>query len=246
MRSLFIFIVFFASCATQDEVNQRKEIKVIREKSAKAIKDSIVKSKNIYPIQKKINDTVTMDDFPVTDDMLNENDGELQIDSIISFDKAWFYNAELDQTLVFELYTDYHRMYTYLFSTKYIEQIKSDLTLHRFKKNTIYTSNQNEIKSYIPLFARRGQQIKKKYFISNKGIAIGDKIQKAIKTYGAPDSTYRNKKITNYIWKYHGEYDNWNETVRQRRIARNSYGYKIIIYTLNDKIIAVCLVKEIP
>ena len=90
MRSLLIFIVFFASCATQDEVNQRKEIKVIREKSAKAIKDSIVKSKNIYPIQKKINDTVTMDDFPVTDDMLNENDGELQIDSIISFDKAWF------------------------------------------------------------------------------------------------------------------------------------------------------------
>src|SRR4051812_28691651 len=60
-------------------------------------------------------DTVKIipDDYPVTDEIFgsdfNQNGREIKSGDIFSYDKIWFRNDSLNQTLVFELYTDNYR-----------------------------------------------------------------------------------------------------------------------------------------
>ena len=55
------------------------------------------------------------DDYPVTDEMFKGNFGLINMGEAYSFDKVWFLNEFLNETLIFELYTDYHRLLIYHF-----------------------------------------------------------------------------------------------------------------------------------
>lgn len=80
---------------------------------------TILKPKQINVVS--ISDTIkrfVVDDYPVTNEMLidktsNNSSYKKQSGQTYSYDKAWFGNDTLKQTLVFELYTDYHRMVIY-------------------------------------------------------------------------------------------------------------------------------------
>lgn len=82
-------------------------------------------------IKVTISDTIrrfVVDDLSVTDEMLadkisNNSSYKKQSGRTFSYDKTWFSNDTLKQTLVFELYT-YHRMVTYHF---YNNDIPADL-----------------------------------------------------------------------------------------------------------------------
>lgn len=84
--------------------------------------DTILKPKQINVVS--ISDTIkrfVVDDYPVTNEMLidktsNNSSYKKQSGQTYSYDKAWFGNDTLKQTLVFELYTDYHRMVFIIFT----------------------------------------------------------------------------------------------------------------------------------
>lgn len=91
--------------------------------------DTILKPKQINVVS--ISDTIkrfVVDDYPVTNEMLvdktsNNSSYKKQSGQTYSYDKAWFGNDTLKQTLVFEHYTDYHRMVIYHFYTNDIQLI---------------------------------------------------------------------------------------------------------------------------
>jgi len=117
-----IFLGFF-SCKTDKKTNISKDAKVEIPFSNKIDKEDVsIKTKDISEIE-KVNqqDSVeifTVDDYLFNNEMFRENYGQKISGQLESFGKVWFTNDTLNQTLVFELYTDYHRLKTFHFDNK--------------------------------------------------------------------------------------------------------------------------------
>ncbi len=78
---------------------------------------------------------------------------------------------------------------------------------------------------------------------------IGENISKIIEQNGKPDTIMLDKKIEMYKWKYRGDLNDWDteaEIKANRKIARDSFGYQVILYVKNEKVIGIRLFKEIP
>ena len=139
MKIPFIILTLLASCTTQEVVLTSNEQKPMNSDTITTKKDTAARFTAIKPPAYTIDDTITMDDFPVTDLMVRNNSKDIQIDSIISFDKAWFYNQKNKQVLIFEFATDYYRMETYLFSEEYLKEYMPSFLFHK-KSNKQYTA----------------------------------------------------------------------------------------------------------
>lgn len=200
-----------------------------------------------------ISDTIkrfTVDDYPVTNAMLADKPGnnssyKKQSGLTYSYDRAWFSNDTLQQTLVFELYTDYHRMVTYHF---YNNDIPTDLMnrmeLH-FDGGGIVSEKQ-KLRDFSG-FLKQAITISATYFITDKGFRLGDTKQKAINLYGTPEKVIVTNGIDKLEWNFAGDeiYDG-KTNLKGKPLAKDSFGHQVIMYFRNEKLIGQILLNDIP
>lgn len=220
------------------------------------IENSTTKKENVWTDTKKsvsIPDTIrkfVVDDYPVTNEMLagktsDNSSYKKQSGQTISYDKVWFSNDTLKQTLVFELYTDDHRLVTYHFfsndvPTDLINRMElhidgGELALDKQKLNDFGG------------FLRQTTRINSSYFITDKGFRLGDTKHKAIETYGNPDKQTTTAGIEKLEWLFIGDnsYDSKTD-LKGKPLADNSFGHQIIMYFRNGKLIGQILFNDIP
>jgi len=209
-----------------------------------------------------ISDTIKkmeVDDYPVTNDMLadkssNNSSYKKKSGEIFSLDKVWFSNDTLNQTLVFELYTDYHRLYIYHL---YNNDIPNDLINHmeldvsKSKFDNIFDSATfKQKRAYFSGFVNTAIKINQRYFKTRKGFRLGDKKEKAIRVYGNPDKCLTVNNIEKCEWKFEGDYIESEEihpkAKTKRPFAKDSFGYSVMMYFRNNNLIAMIIRNDIP
>lgn len=191
-----------------------------------------------------------VDDYPVSNAMLvnkinNYPSHKKQSGQTYSYDKIWFTNDTIKQTLVFDLYTDGHLMLTYHF---YSNDIPTDL----INKMELYidggerASEKQKLKDFDG-FLNQTTKITSTYFITKKGFRLGDTKQKAIDTYGNPDKISISNGIEKLEWDFIGDllYDEQTD-LKGKPIANDSFGHKIVMYFKNGKLFGQILYNDIP
>ncbi|GAA4341444.1 hypothetical protein [Flaviaesturariibacter amylovorans] len=192
----------------------------------------------------------TPDNYPVTNGMLDDTSSNnssypRRSGALHSSDKAWFANDSLGQALVFELYTDKHRLATYHFySTDMPEGLLRSLELHNADNDLAPLP---EKRASLPGFIKGALRIGAEYFVSDKGFRLGDDKQKFIKVYDTPDSIAREGALDVLHWRFEGDalYDGKTE-LRGRPLAKDSYGHQVTAYFRNDKLVGLLLYNDIP
>jgi len=187
-----------------------------------------------------------VDDYPVTYEMFkNENTDYITYGKTESIDKAWFKNEKLNQILIFELYTDGHRLETYHF---YNHEIPSDIIerieLHTFDGN--FASTEQKLID-LKGFVKASENIDSKYFTSLKGLKLGDSMSKSLAIYGLPDKKSVNNGVEILEWNFIGDffYDG-KEDLKGKPLAKNNYGHQVYLYYKNGKLIGQILHNDIP
>ena len=218
--------------------------------------NSATKNENVLSdiqVVVSIPDTIkkfVVDDYPVTNEMLADKTSsnssyKKQSGQTFSYDKAWFSNDTLKQTLVFELYTDYHRLVTYHFLDN---DIPTDL-INRMELHIDggeLASDKQKLKDFSG-FLKQTTKINSSYFITDKGFRLGDTKQKAVETYGNPDKQTITDGIEKLEWLFIGDtsYDGKTD-LKGKPLADNSFGHQILMYFRNGKLIGQILHNDIP
>jgi len=158
---------------------------------------------------------------------------------------AWFSNDTLKQTLVFVLYTDYHRMVTYHF-------LNSDIPAGIINRIELHTSDgelaSDKLKQkYFKGFLTQTTKIGRYYFKTSKGFKLGDSKEKAIKVYGKADKTKIENGIEKYEWDLIGDafYDGKTK-LKGNILAENSFGHQTTMFFRNNKLIGLIFHNDIP
>lgn len=240
----FILLVVLAAC---NETASKKATEVNSTTIAPA--DSTAKDdESVYRIPDSIKRFV-VDDYPVPDSLLYLNAGDdrrIKVGEIFSVDKAWLRNDSLDQTLVFEMYTDGFRNIIFHFLNNDIpDQLIDRVELHVESGDTATFKQQ---KTAFKGFIKKAAAISNgRYFITNKGIKLGDDMQKALDTYGRPHQLTRAGDIEILDWEYIGDQIyNGEQDLRGRPLAKDSYGHQVRMFFRNKKLIAYILHNDIP
>ena len=198
-------------------------------------------------IQSKLTDTIPkfrIDNYPVTDEMLGPNAHNRNSGEISDVEGAWFSNDTLKQTLVFVLYTDYHRLITYHF-------LNSDIPVGIINRMELHTAGElasDKLKQkYFKGFLTQTTKIGKSYFKTNKGFKLGDNKEKALKVYGKPDKTKIENGVESYEWDFIGDILYDGKTKLKRNIlAENSFGHQTTMFFRNNKLIGIIFHNDIP
>lgn len=183
------------------------------------------------------------DNYPVTDEMFAGKYGRIQSGAIISQEKAWFRNDELKQSLVFELYTDYHRLLVFHFKN-------NDIPAELIRRMELLSGDKpacnDAAKKALPGFIHKAQSVDKKYFQSNKGIKLGDSYEKIAKIYGRPDKVSKKSGLETYEWDFVGDKTFDPQKDKGKKIAEGSFGHEAILFFRNHQLIGLILHNEIP
>jgi hypothetical protein len=194
-------------------------------------------------------DLFTPDDYSVTKGMLEKFHSNISIKDIYSYDKAWFINKELNEILIFELYTDYHRLAIYHCTTDFLFSDLINLTkIHRkINPDTIVMADEiSKMQSFQKLFSN-AVEIDKSYFKTNQGISLGICKNDAIRKYGYPQKSTLLHGIEILNWDFMGEYVITETGEKPKgKIAKNSWGYHIVLYFKSDRLVALILKNDIP
>ena len=216
----------------------------VKDSSAKLIsKDTILVSDAIPRF--------TVDDYPVTYEMMAEQkaDNSSSYKKVSgktqSLDKTWLTNDTLEQTLIFELYTDGYRLATYHFYNNDIPpELLDGIELHTFDGDI--ASNQQKQKDFKG-FLKQSIKISPKYFTSDKGFKLGDSKQKILEVYGKPDKITTSRGIEKLEWNFIGDilYDG-KEDLKGKPLAKDNYGHQAYLFFKNGKLIGQILRNDIP
>jgi hypothetical protein len=191
-----------------------------------------------------------VDDYPVTNTMLADKTGnnsahKKQSGQTYSFDKAWFTNNTLNQTIVFELYTDYHRMVTYHFYNKDIPTELIDRMELHVNGGELATKKQ-KLKDFNG-FLNQATKIDSSYFVTNKGFRLGDTKQKATESFGNPDKQSMNAGVEKLEWEFIGdEFYDGKSDLKGKPLAKDSFGHQILMYFKEGKLVGLILYNDIP
>ena len=267
MKKIWILILITGMFACQNRSNPISESKTIE------YKDSVLTEVKVKVESEKIVidslettmidslETFIVDGYNVTDEMLASNSKgqsfKFKIGELYSLEKAWFKNDTLNQTLVFELYTDYHRLYTYLFSNENIpSEIIKDIGLSVAKgkyENIFESASIEQTEKHFDNFIEASENINQSYFTTIKGFKLGDSKNKAIQFYGEPDSAIVQDRVERLEWNFLGEYafvgDFAIKTVSDAKgklIAKDSFGHKINMYFMDNSLVAIVFENDIP
>lgn len=192
---------------------------------------------------------IETDDFRISNEMLKNANKDKCIDSVYSFDQAWFRNTNGNRFLMFELHTDYYRYKIYLCDTgfvlpNFIDQIRLDI---KTEKSGFNEADRNKKIKTIGKFYESSNIIDEKYFISNKGIYIGIEKSQAIEIYGEPNSKETISNIEIFEWNYEGSIGNEKiDNQLRSNYAKDSFGYNVKMYFKKGKLIAMIITNEIP
>lgn len=191
-----------------------------------------------------------VDDYPVPNYMLadktsNNSSYKRQSGQIFSYNKAWFSNDTLKQTLVFELYTDYHRMVTYHF---YSNDIPTDL-INRMELHIDggeLASEKQKLKDFSG-FLKQTTKINSSYFTTSKGFKLSNTKQIVIDIYGKPDKQSINVGVEKLEWEFIGDtfYDGKTD-LKGKPLAKDSFGHQVVMYFKNGRLIGQILHNDIP
>jgi len=186
-----------------------------------------------------------IDGYPVTDEMLAPNAHSRKSGEISDVEGAWFSNDTLKQTLVFVLYTDYHRLITYHF-------LNNDIPIGIIQRMELHTADgelaSDKIKQkYFNGFLAQTTKIGRPYFKTNKGFKLGDSKEKALKAYGKPDKTIIVNGVDKYDWDFVGDILYDSKTKLKRNIlAEDSFGHQITMFFRSNKLIGIIFHNDIP
>lgn len=257
MRKLtFILLIVLVSCSTRHHDSQKNQV-VSTDKNNDTIKHNTESIELADSIK-----TFAVDDYPVTNEMFSDlyKDNEaLKIKSgqIFSLDKAWFTNDTLNQTLVFELYTDYHRLMIFHFQntdipTGIIKRMELDISKSKFD-NVFDTASYQQKETFFKVFIKSSKLIDQIYFTTNKGFKLSDSKEKVIKFYGKPDKVNMDNGIECCEWDFYGEYNlvgefasNEKIDLKGKPVAKSSFGHHLIMYFRNNVLIGLIMRNDIP
>jgi len=185
-----------------------------------------------------------VDDYPVTNEMLGPNAHSRKSGEITDGEGAWFSNDTLKQTLVFVLYTDYHRLVTYHF-------LNNDIPFGIIKRMELSKDGElasdNLKQKYFRGFLAQTTKIGKSYFITKKKFKLGDSKEKAIKAYGKPDKISVGSGVEKYEWNFVGDILYDEKTKLKRNIlAEDSFGHQTTMFFRNNKLIGLIFHNDIP
>ncbi len=192
----------------------------------------------------------TVDDYPVSNRML-ETEAHYRVSGeIADGEGAWFSNDTVNQTLVFVLYTDYHRLVTYHFLNSDIPTgIIKRIELHVTEKDSGLggLASYMQRQKYFKGFLTQTKKISKSYFTTNKGFKLGDSKEKAIEVYSKPDKIEMDNGIEKYEWDFIGD-TFYNDTIdlKGKPLAKNSFGHQTIMFFRDNKLIGLMLHNDIP
>lgn len=173
---------------------------------------------------------IQTDSYPVSDSMLKYT--ELRSGDLISVDNAWFTNDTLGQTLVINLYTDYHRLsICHFYNNRVPDEILDDLEVSEADGDMAGIS---AVKEALPGFITQSEPVSKQFFVSGKGFQLGDHKQRVLAAYGTPDTSYIHKGLETCIWRYAGDKEAADNS--GKALAANSYGYTVKTYYRNDSL----------
>ncbi|WP_276134178.1 hypothetical protein [Polluticoccus soli] len=236
-------------CNSGNRSSASKEIEIEK----KAVDSAPSTNVRIDQPTDKIPDTIkrfNVDDYPVTIEMLrdtssNNSSHKMQSGKLFSFDKAWFRNDSINQTLVFELATDYHRFETFHF---YSNQFPADL-MKQIGLNTEGGELANEQQKITDFkgFVNQAIPIKSSYFVTNKGFKLGTTRQQAVNVYGSPDKQSIVDGIEKLEWEFIGD-ELYTEKIdlKGKPLAMNSFGHQVTMYFVKGKLTALILFNDIP
>ena len=198
--------------------------------------------------QKK-QDTIIGDDYPITNSMLakatDHNSKSYRSGQLVSHDKAWFCNDTLDQAIVFVMYTDFHRLITYHF---YKDSIPIDL-IDRMPLNLANGDLATQEQKLIDLegFLNQSVRIGSSFFVSEYGFKLGDSKEKATQIYGEPDKQTVTGSTEILSWSFRGDMSSSSSSGPENRpIVKNSFGYDVMMYFKNNKLLAQILYNNAP
>ena len=191
-----------------------------------------------------------VDDYPITNEMLlkqsiNNPSFKVQSGKTISYDKVWFNNDTLKQTLVLELYTDYHKLTTYHFHTE-------DIPVDLLNKMELHSdggelASESQKSKDLDGFVKQATRISSFFLVSEKGFGLGDKKQKAIEIYGSPDKSSMRQGVEKLEWNFIGDtFYTVGMDLNRKPLAEDSYGHQVSMYFRNNKLIGLILHNEIP
>ena len=95
-------------------------------------------------------------------------------------------------------------------------------------------------------FLTHAKLIDSKYFVSNKGMQLGDEKGKAQKIYGIPTVTNRLDGIDKLEWNFVGDqtYDGKID-LEGKPLVKDSFGYQVTMYFRNNELIGMILHNHI-
>ena len=160
--TILILAVVFYSCnnVRTEKVEVKADTLVSLEEVQ--IPGTLIKTPTYFDSIKRF----VVDDYPVPDELLNCTDSssvcEIKYKELVSVDKIWFTNDSLKQTLVFETYTDHHRLAIFHFYNSNVpaELIKK-MELHTPDRETASESQKLE---HFKGFVSSGRKIISSYF----------------------------------------------------------------------------------
>ena len=190
--------------------------------------------------------TFKVDDYPVTDSMFKMGINKLKAAGLASDDQIWFINDSLRETLVFDIYTDYYRVNTYHF-------LNDDIPEELIKKISIYTGDgqyalkENKQQALLNM-QKNAPGITKNYFTSNKGFSLRDSKNKAIETYGYPDTINVINGVEKLRWNFIGDiyYYDHKIDLKAKPLAENSFGHSITMFFREERLIGMLLENDVP
>jgi hypothetical protein len=252
MHKLIVpFLLFTFSCGNRSNQLIEKTVIASEDKST-----SVIEQYNEPKILPDSIKTIIVDDYPVTNDMFRELHNadplfKMQSGQIFSIEKAWFTNDTINQTLVFELYTDFHRFMIFHFQNDNVpDTLISQIQLYNLSDNTYKEVNLNQKKPCFQGFIDSSKRIDQNYFISSKGLRLNDNKEKILKLYGQPDKIYMIKGIECYDWDFYGDElyisDQRDIDLKGKPLALNSFGHHIKMYFTDNLLIALILINDIP
>lgn len=189
------------------------------------------------------------DDYPVTNEMLKNCQTKSDIDGIFSFDKAWFKNQELGEVLIFELYTDYHRLAIYHCKSNFLfSDLIKQVELHRkIGTSTFDLADEEKKQKVFNKFFDNSKEIDKSYFKTKQGIILGISKSDAIKKYGNPHTNTIINSIDVLKWDFQGSYAIAETGEKPNgKVAKDSFGFHVVMYFKSDKLVAMILKNDIP
>ena len=250
------FIIIFILFSCQNKEN--KEVVASIEPIAKTdtLQQSINQEENsTTKPASSIIDTfkrIEVDGYPITNDMLREqSNGESFIkkysEDLSSFDHAWFRDEKSEQVLIIALATDYHRLATFHFYTKSIpKDLLEKMEIHKNGGQEIATVEEKA--QNIQGFIKQSKVIDEKYLKSNKGIQLGCNIDRVKINYSNPNKTFIKDGFDILEWYFYGDqnYDLDKAKTEGKPLAESSFGYKIVVYVKNKKVVGYALHDEVP